>query len=215
MMNLSRKTTLIVGQSRWRATLAKHFSDSGALVTSINEMHSLNDHLQSASSYDAAVLVANEPGDVSFLDSTPEAWQAALSNNFEGVVFAAQAVARHMIVHETRGRIIILSSVVGLKSYRNQSVSGTSLAALHAITRIAAVDLGAYGITINGIAAGWQVSDEELRASVPLAHNVQADDICNLCSFLASDAAAFISGAIIPLDGGYSITKAGAATVQI
>lgn len=214
MIDLSGKHILILGQSEWAAALSNTVSKSGAAVTSASDMSSLVDRLKQPPGYDGAILKASWRSEMSFLESTPQDWQAALTHNFEQVVFAAQAVARHMIAHETKGRIIIVSSAAGLKPYCNLSMTGTSLAALHAIARVAAVDLGVYGVTINVVAAGWPIDDPGLQAAVPLGRVIQANDVGDVCCFLVSDAAAFITGAIIPVDGGYSITKAGAAMVM-
>jgi NAD(P)-dependent dehydrogenase (short-subunit alcohol dehydrogenase family) len=94
---------------------------------------------------------------------------------------------------------------------------------LQVIAQMAAVDLGPYGITVNIIAMG--VTDEgwiprslnvgsltEVQRYIPLTRVGSIDDIGDVCCFLASDQARYITGAIIPVDGGYTLTKAGAGT---
>ena len=170
--------------------------------------------------YDTAIIVPRQFVEKPFLKSGVEDWGGVLAEDFERPVFAAQAVARHMIAHDVRGRIIFLSSVAALKSYENLSMVGSALCALHSVAKMAAVDLAPYGITVNVIALGWfadlwqngSISDDTLQANIPTGQYGELDKIAELCRFLASDSASYLTGAVIQLDGGYSLTKAGAGT---
>jgi len=185
---------------------------SGAQVTQVIE-----------GQVDVVVISPGRLTEKPFMDTDLDDWDSALSSNVEQSVYAMQTAARHIIGQRRSGRIIILSSVAALKPLANMSVVGTSLATLQVIAQMAAVDLGPYGITVNIIAMG--VTDEgwiprslnvgsltEVQRYIPLTRVGTLDDIGDVCCFLASDQAQYITGAIFPVDGGYTLTKAGAGT---
>lgn len=158
-----------------------------------------------------------------FMDTTPAEWNSALAHNFEAATYAAQAAARHMIAQGNGGRIIFLSSVSSIMPFTETGALGASLSALTAMAKMAAVDLGLHGITVNMVAAGWVETDwarpylhPEGRAyieqGIPLGRVATMHDIANVCCFLASDLAAYITGAVIPVDGGYLLTRADGTT---
>ena len=96
---------------------------------------------------------------------------------------------------------------------------GTTLAMVHAIARMAAVDLGPHGITSNVIAPGWIDVDTytglapdvqaHILTGTPSGRPTTVDEVAALMWFLASDAGRSITGAILPVDGGYTLTRSG------
>lgn len=154
-----------------------------------------------------------------FMDTSPSDWDEALARNFEQATYTAQAAAHHLIAQGSGGCIIFLSSVASLMPLINTSAVGTSLTALRALAKMAAVDLAPHGITVNTVAVGWveaewasQYLTPEGRAyieqDIPVGRISTPDDVGNACCFLASDLAAYITGAVIPVDGGYLLTRA-------
>ncbi len=153
-----------------------------------------------------------------FVETTPGEWDEAIRQNFERMIYAAQAAASAMIERGEGGRLIFVSSSAALMPLIRTSVAGTTLSALGSVARMAAVDLGSHSITVNVVAAGWTEADwsrsylhTEGRASVeegiPIGRLGRAQDVGALCCFLASDAAQYVTGAIIPVDGGYTLTR--------
>lgn len=154
-----------------------------------------------------------------FIDTTPADWDQAINQNFERMIYAAQAAAKAMIQRGEGGRLIFLSSFASLMPFLQTSAAGTTLTALGSIARMAAVDLGEHGITVNVVAAGWIDTDWArpylhvdgrtfVEQGIPVGRIGQAQDAGALCCFLASDSAQYITGAIIPVDGGYALTRA-------
>jgi 2-deoxy-D-gluconate 3-dehydrogenase len=154
-----------------------------------------------------------------FLDTTPADWDAVLACNFEQATYIAQAAAHHLVAQGRGGRIIFLSSVASLMPVMHRSAVGTSLAALSAIAKMAAVDLAPYGITVNTVAVGWveaawteQFLTPEGRKyvekGIPAGRIATPEEVGDVCSFLASDLSGYVTGAVIPVDGGYMLTRA-------
>jgi NAD(P)-dependent dehydrogenase (short-subunit alcohol dehydrogenase family) len=110
------------------------------------------------------------------------------------------------------GRIILMSSVVGLLGSAGQANYAASKAGLVGLARSVARELGSRGITVNVVAPGPVQTDmtaalsdkrlAELTAAVPLGRMATADEIAGVVAFLASSDAAYITGAVIPVDGG-------------
>src|SRR5690349_11711829 len=147
-IDLTGKVAALLGGSpALNDRLAEYLIASGAQITQVIE-----------GQVDVVVISPGRLIEKPFMDTDPDDWDSALSNNVEQSVYAMQTATRHMIAQRRSGRIIILSSVAALKPLANMSVVGTSLAVLQVIAQMAAVDLGPYGITVNIIAMG--VTDE-------------------------------------------------------
>ncbi|MFQ3566711.1 MAG: SDR family oxidoreductase [Aggregatilineales bacterium] len=168
---------------------------------------------------DAALLCPGWYTPAEFMATTPADWDRALEVNFSGLIFAGQAIARGMVGRGSGGRLVFLSSFAALMPFLQSSVTGATLTALGAVARMAAVDLAEYGITVNVLATGWTERERRLASltpegqafiehGIPLGRLGTADDIADTCAFLLSAQARYITGAIIPVDGGYTLTRA-------
>jgi 3-oxoacyl-[acyl-carrier protein] reductase len=139
--------------------------------------------------------------------------------DFAGVIDANLTAAFRVVkrassgmVRARRGRIILVSSVVGMLGSAGQANYAASKAGLVGFARSLARELGSRGITVNVVAPGPVETDmtaalgetrlAELTAAVPLARMATPDEIAGVVAFLAGPDAAYITGAIIPVDGG-------------
>jgi NAD(P)-dependent dehydrogenase (short-subunit alcohol dehydrogenase family) len=160
------------------------------------------------------ILVNNaaiDPG-AHFLDVAEELFQKVFDTNVKGAYFCAQAAARYMKASKTPGRIINISSVHSRASMPGFSVYAASKGAIEALTRQLALDLSAFGITINAVAPGpieveKFVSDPRydpaaIGREVPLGRVGYPRDISAAVVFLASEEAAWVTGQVITIDGG-------------
>ncbi len=147
-----------------------------------------------------------------FLEYEQPAFDAVVGTNLRGVYFTAQAAAREMVRQGSGGRIIVTSSVVGNQAMRYLSAYAMTKGGLQMLVRNLVLELSPHGITINAIAPGAIVNernladDPEYEASwgrvVPLGRAGWPRDVVGAALFLASDAAGYITGATLPIDGG-------------
>jgi NAD(P)-dependent dehydrogenase (short-subunit alcohol dehydrogenase family) len=148
------------------------------------------------------------------LDTEEDIWDRTMDINLKGSYLCSQAVGSIMVKHK-KGIIINISSTAGLKPWANATAYSVSKAGTAALTRTLAKELGDYGIRVNAIAPGIvptemtedMLSDPEYKketiAMRLLKRLGSTDDIANAALFLASDAASWITGQILIVDGGY------------
>lgn len=137
-----------------------------------------------------------------------------LNTNLTGAFRLARRASKSM-VRQRRGRIIVISSVMAMRGQVGQTNYSASKAGLIGLARSLARELGSRGITANVVAPGFVDTDmtealtDEMRtrmlSEIPLGRTAQPDEIASVVTFLASDAAAYITGAIIPVDGGVGL----------
>jgi len=140
-----------------------------------------------------------------------EDWDAVLSTNLKGAFFFTKAFARGFI-RQRAGRIINISSIIGLIGNAGQCNYAASKAGLIGFTKSVARELASRGITVNAVAPGFVETDmtaglsEEVRTEllkkIPLNCLGQPEDIAAAALFLASPAARYITGQVLAVDGG-------------
>ncbi|EJN08914.1 SDR family NAD(P)-dependent oxidoreductase [Herbaspirillum sp. YR522] len=162
---------------------------------------------------DVLVNNAGIANTVSFLDFPVDTWQKTININVTGVLVAGQHAARLMLRHKW-GRIINISSISGIRAGAGRTAYGTSKAAVIGLTRQMAIELAEHGITVNSVAPGpvdtpmtQALHSEATRESyyrlVPMRRYGSTDEIASAVSFLAGDDASYITGHVIPVDGGF------------
>jgi 3-oxoacyl-[acyl-carrier protein] reductase len=136
-------------------------------------------------------------------------WAGVVDVNLNGTFHCSKAVSENMISRR-EGVIINVSSLSGITGLAGQTNYAAAKGALHAITRSLARELGSRGITVNCVSPGLidtassahAFDDAAIRRIVPLQRAGTADDVAHAVGFLASDAAAYITGQILPVNGG-------------
>jgi NAD(P)-dependent dehydrogenase (short-subunit alcohol dehydrogenase family) len=138
-------------------------------------------------------------------------WRRVLSTNLDGA-FAVTSRALSGMVRARWGRIVNIGSVAGLTGSAGQVNYATAKAGLVGMTRSLAREVGSRGITCNLVAPGPIATDmtaalseerqAELAQQVPLGRMGTAEEVGAVVAFLCSDAAAYITGAVVPVDGG-------------
>ena len=162
-------------------------------------------------------ILVNNAGitrDATLLKMTDDQWQQVININLTGVYNCTRAVAPYM-VEKGFGRIISISSVVGLYGNFGQTNYAAAKAGVIGMTQTWAKELGRKGINANAVAPGFihtEILDampqevlDKMKAKVPLQRLGRPEEIANINAFLASDEADYINGAVISVDGGITL----------
>ncbi len=142
---------------------------------------------------------------------TDEDWDTVLNIDLKSAFLCTRAVLRHML-RQRSGRIISIASVVGVIGNAGQANYASAKAGVIALTKSIAKEVGSRGITANAIAPGFietkmtEQLDEKQRQAllerIPLGRAGSPDDVAEAVAFLASNAAAYITGHVLSVDGG-------------
>jgi len=159
------------------------------------------------------VLVANAgiTRDTLLLRMSDDDWSSVIDTNLTGAFRVSRRAAKGML-RLRRGRIVLISSVVGLLGSAGQVNYAASKSGLVGMARSIARELGSRAITANVVAPGFVETDmtaelsedkqAEYKAAIPLGRFTTSDEIAQVVRWVASDEAAYITGAVIPVDGG-------------
>jgi 3-oxoacyl-[acyl-carrier protein] reductase len=145
------------------------------------------------------------------LRMTKESWDRVLATNLTGAFLLSQAAVRTMLKNRY-GRIVNVTSVVGLMGNAGQANYAAAKAGLVGLTKSLAREVGSRSITVNAIAPGYVVTAmtdrmteaarQELAAQIPLARLGRPEDIAAAAAFLASEEASYVTGHVLNVSGG-------------
>jgi 3-oxoacyl-[acyl-carrier protein] reductase len=159
------------------------------------------------------VLIANAgiTRDTLLLRMTDDDWDSVIQTNLTGSFRVAKRAAKGML-RLRRGRIVFISSVVGLLGSPGQVNYAASKSGLIGMARSMARELGSRGITTNVVAPGFVETDmtavlpeetqKQYLGQIPLGRFGQVEEIANVVRWISSEEAGYITGAVIPVDGG-------------
>jgi NAD(P)-dependent dehydrogenase (short-subunit alcohol dehydrogenase family) len=172
---------------------------------------------------DTLVCNAGSFFDVPFLEMTPEHWEKTMHLNLRATFFLVQAFAKQLIARGAPGSVVIVSSTNGFQGEADSVAYDTSKGGLVMMTRSLAVSLSPHRIRVNGIAPGlirtpltgtWMESraDDLLKhyeKKILLGSVGKPEDCAGAVTFLCSPAANYITGEIIVIDGGLTVSQVG------
>ena len=170
-----------------------------------------------AEKYGRVDILVNNAGvtkDGLLMKMSEEDFSRVVDTNLKGTFNCIRHVSR-MMLRQRSGRIISLSSVVGLRGNAGQANYAASKAGIIGLTKSAAKELASRGITVNAIAPGFIKTDmtdvlsdkvkENIAASIPMGSMGTTEDVAKAAVFLASDGARYITGQVLRVDGGMAM----------
>ncbi len=167
---------------------------------------------------DILVNNAGMAGRHSFLTAPDEETSQVVAVNQTAVWDVAQLVAQRLVHHEKPGSIINISSITGLRAVGGAASYAMTKAAVAHLTRLQALELSRYGIRVNAIAPGYFLTEltedylqsdagKALAKRIPMRRTGRLDELDGVLLLLASDRSSFMTGAVIPVDGGHLLSS--------
>jgi NAD(P)-dependent dehydrogenase (short-subunit alcohol dehydrogenase family) len=165
-----------------------------------------------------SVLVNNAGVVVSkpLFEHTEEDWDYVVDTNLKGAWLAAREFAHHLVERKRPGRIINISSILASRTIGRVPAYCAAKAGLSHLTQVLAMELARYGILVNALAPGYIETDfnrayfqsdagKALIGRIPLKRIGQSPDLDGALLFLASPASAYVTGAVLAVDGGHGV----------
>ena len=187
----------------------------GADLSTINGADMIIDQAQDAlGGLDVLVNNAGTTRDNLLMRMSDEQWDTVMNTNLRSAFVCSRRAVRGMI-RQRSGRIINITSVVGLRGNAGQANYAAAKAGLIGFTRALAQEVGSRGITVNAVAPGFVVSPltdvipnrlrDQALGAIPLGRFADPDDIAGAVAFLASDDGAYVTGHVLTVDGGLAM----------
>jgi NAD(P)-dependent dehydrogenase (short-subunit alcohol dehydrogenase family) len=187
-----------------------------AVVVDLTDVTEAREALDETAAEDPFWLLVNNAGvftRASVLESSIDEWDHVQQVNARSMLVTMQATVPGMIERGRGGRVVNMASMAAKRGTAGEAAYAASKAAVVALTRVAALELGPSGITVNAVCPGYvltdlgadtRTEDDEVRwvAMSPLGRLADPDDIAGVVEFLASDDAAYLTGQAVNVTGG-------------
>lgn len=185
-------------------------------ITKLDEIPNFVANIQSAhGTVDVLVNNAGKHLKAHAFDTSDEEFSSVLQTNLISVFSLSREIAKNMKQHNTAGSILMISSMTAIMGMDRVVAYSTAKTGILGMMRAMVADFSRYDIRVNAIAPGWIESDmlhqaldgdperkAKVMGRIPLDHLGEPEDVSKAALFLASDAAKYISGVLLPVDGG-------------
>ena len=203
----SEKAEEVVSAIKDSGGMAYSLKANVAKEDSINEM--ITSVLEKSGKINILVNNAGITKDGLLMRMKTEDWQSFINLNLSGVFLCTRAVSRQML-KQKQGRIINITSVVGIMGNAGQANYAAAKAGVIGLTKSTAKEFASRGITVNAVAPGFittdmtkELNNEGILSAIPLARFGEPENIAGVVRFLAADpAASYITGQVLNVDGG-------------
>ena len=203
----SEKAEEVVSAIKESGGMAYSLKANVAEEDSINEM--ITNILEKSGKINVLVNNAGITKDGLLMRMKTEDWQSVINLNLSGVFLCTRAVSRQML-KQKQGRIINITSVVGLIGNAGQANYAAAKAGVIGLTKSTAKEFASRGITVNAVAPGFiktdmtkELNNEGILSAIPLGKFGEPEDIAGVVRFLVADpAASYITGQVLNVDGG-------------
>ena len=198
------------------AAIHKRGGAADALPLDVTDLAACGDAIDSAGPFDVFVNNAGTNRPKPFVDVSAEDYDTVMGLNVRAAFFAAQAVSRGMIAAGRSGSIVNVSSQMGHVGAASRTIYCASKHALEGLTKAMAVELAPYGIRVNSLGPTFIETEmtrpyfenrefrQSVLAKIKLGRLGKVEDVMGAIVFLASDAAALMTGAALLVDGGWT-----------
>lgn len=166
--------------------------------------------LETAGPFDILVNNAGFSIPQPFLEASDADWDAEIGVNVRAPFVIGQHIARSMVEHEIKGRIVNISTIGVFAAHRQQAIYDMAKAAIQAMTKNMAVELGAYDITVNCVAPGavpfrpgFDREIDPTSSRIPLKRFGSSEDIANAVCFFCQNESSWVTGQTLLVDGGH------------
>ena len=210
----------VVGTSRDSKSAARVAEQLGTLpaVMDVTDVASVRASIEGVvSEFGHLDLLINNAGlniPQSVFDVDEASWDSVIDTNLMGTFFATQAAARHMVARDEGGRIINVASQAGVVGIEERSAYGASKSGVILLTKVLAIELAQHEITVNAVAPTFVATEltrstlenpewrERILSRIPLDRVGEVEDVVAATVYLASPAAAMVTGHTLLIDGG-------------
>ena len=198
----------IAALGRRAVALQAELSDSAACAALIAAC------IEQLGGLDALVNNAGVTADALIMRMTDEQYRKVISSNLDSCFFCTREAVNHM-AREKRGKIVNITSVVGLTGNAGQANYAASKAGIVGLTKSTAKEVARWGVCVNAVAPGFietamtdQLGDlarDALKKSIPMRRLGKPEDVAAMVSFLCSEDAGYVTGQVFVVDGGMAI----------
>jgi len=209
-----------------------------AVVADTGDVGAIEDAVEAAvdrfGGLDVLVCNAGTGASGAVAEQTPERWARVIETNLTGAFLACRAALPHLV--ESRGAVVTVASLAGLRAGPESAAYGASKAGLIMLTRSIALDYGPRGVRANCVCPGWirtPMADAEMdelaertggdrdaayelaNRMVPLRRPGMPEEAAEAIAWLASPASSYVNGAVLPVDGGGAIVDIASAAFEV